>query len=178
MIEKLAGVERRHKYRLRIYEFDQKWVKLERKSKYSDYVSKDTGVISREDAVKFIDGHRKVLLNYENPALLSIYADMSKNHFVPACIVDYIREAYLLDFNNIRITFDKHLRRNQQNFNIFDEDMVTQPIMRDDIVVLEIKYNYFLPEWIKTMLNLDSFQRSAISKYVMSRMPSDNWLFI
>ncbi len=176
--EKLAGVDRRDKYRLRIYEFDQDWVKLERKSKFDDYVSKDTGLISRRDAQALVDGDRSVLLDYDNPALTSIYADMARAHFRPVCVVDYIRDAYLLDFNNVRLTFDKHLRRNQQNFDLFDGDMVTQPIMRDEIVVLEIKYNHFLPEWIKTMLNLEVFQRSAISKYVMSRLPGDGWLFV
>ena len=100
VIEKLAGIDKRNKYRLRIYEFGQDWVKFERKKKLDDYIEKDTGVISRADALKVIEGDREVLLKYDNPMLNSIYFDLIQKHFRPVVVIDYYRDAYMMDFNN------------------------------------------------------------------------------
>ena len=75
--EKLAGVENRDKFRLRIYDTNQDWVKLERKRKYNNYVQKSTGVISKEDALELIHGNSDVLLKYDSSNLNSI-----RNNFV------------------------------------------------------------------------------------------------
>lgn len=176
--EKLDGIDYRDKYRLRIYDTKQDWVKFERKRKLTDYIEKDTGIISRADANKFIAGDRDILLKYDNGALNSIYFDFTRKHFWPVAMIDYYRDAYMMDFNNIRVTFDRDIRRSQENHDLFDSNIMTNPVIRDDIVVMEVKYNGFLPPWFTGMLNMERFQRSAISKYVMSRRQSTNFNFI
>ena len=54
MSDKLDGVMHRHKYRIRIYNFSDRIIRLERKSKQGDYISKLSCGISRELAEQII----------------------------------------------------------------------------------------------------------------------------
>lgn len=168
--EKLAGVEKRDKYRIRIYDFKQKWAKLERKRKHNKYVQKTTGIITKDEALKMIEGDYESLSKYNDQGINSIYFDLKRKYFKPVVIVDYIRDVFMLDYNQIRITFDKKLRVNDRNFNLFDKNFITEPIQRDDVIIMEIKFNNFLPSWFGNLLRFESATSSAISKYCMGRM--------
>lgn len=168
--EKLAGIEKRDKYRLRIYDFKQDWVKLERKKKENNYVIKTTAIITKKETEEIMKGNYNVLLKYKNKAHNSIYYDFKKKYFSPVVIVDYIREAYLLDYNNVRITFDKHLRGSTHDLRLFESNVLTRPLQRSDVIIMEVKFNHFLPPWFKTLFQFDSATVSAISKYCQSRM--------
>ena len=54
--EKIAGVGNRKKYRIRIYNFSDRVIKLECKSKYGDLISKQSVSIPRELADQLIAG--------------------------------------------------------------------------------------------------------------------------
>jgi len=168
--EKLAGIPIRSKYRLRIYKEKQDLIKIERKTKNQYHVIKDTGIISKEQAKQICNKNYNVLLENKNKNLNSIYFDMKQKYFRPVVIVDYIRDAYLLKYNQIRITFDKEIKIIPNKSDIFNFNLKTIPVFNPNIIILEIKYNHFLPEFVKKTLNLKNFVRSSISKYCTSRL--------
>lgn len=168
--EKLAGVEMRDKYRLRIYDCEQNWAKLERKRKHGNYVQKTSGILTKKEALDLIDGNYEILLRHKNKNLNSIYFDFKTKFFCPVVIVDYIRDAFTLDYNNIRITFDKHLRSNNQDLDLFCPAILTEPLQRDEVIIMEIKFNDCLPSWFTSLFKFESSTASAISKYCQSRM--------
>lgn len=176
--EKLAGVEKRDKYRLRIYDFDQEWAKFERKRKTNNYVNKTTTIITREEAQNIINGNFEDLLNYKKQETNSLYFDLKGKYYRPVVIVDYIRDAFILDYNNIRITFDKQLRNNDQDFDLFSPKITTEPLQPNEVIIMEIKFNNFLPPWFKNIFKLESATSSAISKYCQSRMRTREYFFI
>lgn len=175
--EKLSGIEFRDKYRLRIYYFDQDWVKLERKRKANDYVQKTTTIISKEDSYRVASGDFNCLLNYNKPAANQLYFDLAGKGFRPVVTVDYYREAYILDYNNIRISFDTGLSMSESNFNLFDSDMLTYPIQQKDVVIMEIKFDKFLPNWLNKIIQPESAVHSAISKYTNTRLRKNEYYF-
>lgn len=175
--EKLAGVEKRDKYRLRIYEFNQNWAKLERKRKVNNYVEKDTIILTREDAYNTIGGRYQKLLDTGDPNAETIYFDLKRSYKKPVVIIDYLRDAYMLDYNNIRITFDKNIRYNDTDLDIYNPDLTTIPIQKEHIIIMEIKFNNFLPDWFVKQLTLDSATYSAISKYCQSRLKTTEYYF-
>ncbi len=176
--EKLAGIEKRDKYRLRIYDCKQNWVKLERKRKNGNFVNKTTTIITKREALHIINGQYKELAkNYHNPDTYSIYYDFCQKYFHPVCIVDYYRDVFMLDYNDIRITFDKQLRCNNENYDLFNPHLFTEPLMRPEIIVMEIKFNHFLPAWFKNIIHLESVTASAVSKYCQSRMHTKEYYF-
>ena len=168
--EKLAGVEFRDKYRIRIYDCDQSWAKLERKRKNNKYVQKTSAIISREEAYRLMDGDCEFLLQKDDKGARSLYYDFKRKYLRPAVIVDYTRDVYKLDYNEIRITFDKCLRNNTVDFDLFNADLITHPLQRKDVIIMEVKFNSCLPSWFRDLLRFESATSSAISKYCQSRM--------
>lgn len=169
--DKLAGVEKRDKYRLRIYEFEQDWVKLERKRKLNNFVRKDSVVISREDAEAVASGNVDSLLKYVSTAAsIQLYHDLKRTFFRPAVLIDYTRDALKLDYNDIRITFDKQIACSTDHFSLFDPNTHMQFIQNPKVVIMEVKFNHFLPSWISNVLKPKSATNVAISKYTLSRL--------
>lgn len=168
--EKLAGVEHRDKLRLRIYDTEQDWVKLERKRKHNDYVNKSTVIITKDQAQKLIIGDADWLLGVGSRTSRSIYLDFKTRFMRPVAIVDYDREVYMMDYNEIRITFDKRLRANVTDLDLFSDKVTTVPLVPDEVIIMEVKFNGFLPPWFSDLLRLNNGARSAVSKYAQSRM--------
>ena len=95
---------------------------------------------------------------------------MKNNLLRPRVIVDYRREAYVSPFENVRITFDKDLKAGLWLTDIFNPHAPTMPVLEPGTMVLEVKFNRYLPVFIKTVLNnVNAAQRSAVSKYVLCR---------
>jgi hypothetical protein len=88
-------------------------------------------------------------------------------------IVDYIREAYIYPIGNVRISFDRELSTPLNSIAIFDKNIPSVHVLDTSIVILEIKFNEILPEFIKLLLQIDIKQRDAISKYLICRQYPD-----
>ncbi len=168
--EKLDGIEFRDKYRLRIYGTDMNWAKFERKRKWNNFVKKTSVKVTRVEAEQIIRGEYDCLLAQKSADAVSIYFDLKRKYFRPVVIVDYIRDVYKLNYNEIRITFDKHLRANTQDFRLFSPDVVTHPLQRVDVIEMEVKFNTCLPSWFRDFPCFDSAVNVAISKYCHGRM--------
>lgn len=168
--EKLDGIELRDKYRLRIYDTNLEWAKLERKRKVNNFVQKSSVTVTKEEAEEIISGNYDCLLEKKSKDAVSIYFDLKRKYFRPTVIVDYIRDVYKMNYNEIRITFDKHLRANTEDFRLFSNDVITHPLQRDDVIEMEVKFNTCLPSWFKDFLNFESSVNMAISKYCHGRI--------
>ncbi|MCP5107665.1 MAG: polyphosphate polymerase domain-containing protein [bacterium] len=167
--DKEIGIKTRKKIRLRIYNVEQPWVKIEIKNKYEQYMLKETAALSRDEARALIRGEKEVLLNHGNPTLNRVFYYMAKDLYKPAVIIDYEREAYVGSIQDIRITFDKNIRASGVDFDIFNPDLNMQPVFEYPTMVVEVKYNRFMPSWIKEMLAGFHSERYAISKYCLGR---------
>ena len=168
--EKLEGIEKRKKYRLRIYGKENGLVKFEIKNKLNNSILKETAIIKKEDALKVLNQEYDRLLSYNDLTLNKIYCEFIKYKYHPVVLVDYEREAYTWPINNIRITFDKNLSRNTINLNMFDQQIIKERILDQNLVIMEIKFEHYIPEWITDIFRSVSFVNSAISKYCISRM--------
>ena len=168
--EKMAGIEKRAKYRLRLYDINTKKVKFEIKSKFNDCIVKETAIISREDAIEMQNMNYEVMLKYNNPVLNKAYKEFKKSPYYPVVLTDYLREAFIGDFNKIRITFDRFLKSTPLQLDLFKKEPLMIKQLKKGEVIMEIKYNNFMPEPIKRLLQLPSFERSAISKYCIGRL--------
>lgn len=168
--EKLEGTELRDKYRIRIYDCQSDWAKLERKRKNNQYVNKSSLLISKKEVYQLIEGDCDFLLQKSDATARTLYFDFKQKYLRPVVVVDYHRDVYKLDYNEIRITFDKRLRNNTENFDIFDPNLITNPLQREEVVEMEVKFNHCLPSWFKDLLHFESATSLAISKYCQGRM--------
>ena len=167
--EKIAGVGNRKKYRMRIYNFSDRVIKLECKSKYGDLISKQSVSIPRELADQLIAGDPDGLQRMRHPLLHDVYREMRTRLLRPVVIVDYVREAYIHPAQDVRITFDKMLRTGLYSSDMFTPMLPTFPVFDDPVEILEVKYNEFLPTYIQSLISGVTAQRSAVSKYTWCR---------
>ena len=73
---------------------------------------------------------------------------------------------------NVRITFDKNLRAGL-DFDILNPDIPTVRAMQEGVLVMEVKYDDFLPKYIKTLIQPAAANHMAVSKYILCRKAKD-----
>lgn len=169
-MDKLDGLKDRKKIRLRIYNLKKEAVKLEMKEKRGQYQRKRTLSISKEMSKEMIKGNYNQLLGYDNPLAKELYCILQQGVYKPKCIVEYNRYAYIGHENNVRITLDGKIAFSEAKYDLFSERLGLSPVGMNTI--LEVKYDHFLPYYIKDFLNLADKKEVAFSKYTMARQIS------
>ncbi|MDL2220395.1 polyphosphate polymerase domain-containing protein [Eubacteriales bacterium OttesenSCG-928-N14] len=167
--QKIAGEDDRDKVRIRIYDFSDYTIKLERKQKKGQYISKDSCSITRQEYLDLLEGNPESLLDFSDAPRGFVFAAMRTKKLRPVRVVDYYREAYTYPIEDVRITFDRDLKAGYETFDIFDQEMFTVPKLETGMLIMEVKFNNYLPEFIRDIMQIDSFERRAISKYTICR---------
>ncbi len=170
LFQKQSGFLHRRKFRLRTYgDPDAETVKFEIKAKHGQLVRKDSITINRHDAEQVMAGNYGVLLDYEEPVLNDIYATFMSRYYQPKVIVEYTRLAFTMPVSNIRITFDMNLRTNINHLDLFSRVSDSMPVVLEGKQIMEVKFDEFLPGYLKNVLSCASAERMAISKYTLAR---------
>lgn len=169
--EKIDGVLYRKKYRIRIYNNDSSFIRLERKWKHNNMTSKDQLKISKENCINLLtnqfDNIDKELLN--NSLMKEFITDIKVFGLKPSVIVDYKRLAYTYPISEVRITFDERIKSGLYNCNLFNMNRITYDVIDNNEVVLEVKFNEVLPEHISIILQTIPMYRQAVSKFALCR---------
>lgn len=167
--EKLAGIELRRKIRLRCYDPMADFAMLEMKQKQGANQLKRSLRVSREDAIELTRGNYSPLLKYDEPFAAECYALMTYRCYRPKTIVEYNRKAFIAKENKIRITFDNNIVSTESSFELFDPSLNMNPVLDKYDVVLEVKFNGFLLDYIKRLINPADRSELSVSKYVLAR---------
>jgi hypothetical protein len=174
LFEKDAGVFRRDKYRIRIYNKSDSPIKLERKSKYGQYIGKEAASLNRFQYDQIMANDITFLLKSGNRLMIDFYFLYVNRLMRPKVIVDYDREAYVCKNGEVRITFDKMVRAGMNSNDIFTSNLVTVNVFQEPVMILEVKYNEFLPENIRMLFQTTGPRSIAFSKYVICRELKNN----
>ena len=92
--EKIDGLEKREKYRIRIYNYDDSFIRLERKEKNRDLTHKEQTIITKEQCLDFMKGIFPDLDDIDDKLLRDFIVKYKLNEIRPSVIVDYRRLAY------------------------------------------------------------------------------------
>ncbi len=165
--DKVDGINLRKKIRLRVYSTNQETAKLELKQKEGDLQRKQSLTISKDVALHMINGNYAPLLEMKNEFAEKIYYMLQSGYYRPKCLLSYQRFAFVENINKIRITFDTDIKYTDCDFRLFEDCIIMTPYIHDPI--LEVKYDGYLFDYIRKLLeNLDS-QQCSISKYIIAR---------
>lgn len=164
--QKLMGVYSRKKWRIRIYNYSDSKIVLERKKKNGNYIYKESADITREEFEKILNNDFLFLLDKDKNLYKEFYYECMTNLLRPKVIVDYNRIPLVQDEGTVRITFDSDIRAAVGSFDIFDSKLPQFSACEADYLVLEVKYTEFIPQMIKELLPLDGQEFTAFSKYV------------
>ena len=166
--EKLDGVDRREKFRLRCYGDGPAWLKLEKKYKIKGLCGKRSARLSRREAEDLLAGAYGFLLRREEPLLRELYSKLRGSALAPRTVVCYDREAFLYAPGNVRITLDRNIRTglSTQGFLLPDR-LALKPL--EGYTVLEVKYDAFLPDLVRMAVQIPDRRAGACSKYALCR---------
>ncbi|WP_195574527.1 polyphosphate polymerase domain-containing protein [Paenibacillus sp. 1001270B_150601_E10] len=175
--EKLGGIRDRAKYRIRIYNKQDQIIHFEKKIKFKDYIAKVKEPLTREMHDQIMAGHYDILRCPDRPLLMEIHQEITQRLLRPKVIVDYVREPFICENGNVRITFDKELRTGLHNVNLFDPKLETIRALDHNLIILEVKYDQYLPAYIQAALQLEGLNRQSASKYVICRkyLKTNTW---
>lgn len=167
--EKIDGVSRREKFRIRYYNGDTSLIHLEKKSKLNGLGNKQTAVLTLQEAQALVDGDMGWMLSHPHGLVRELYAKMRLYGLRPKTIVDYTREPFFYAPGNVRVTLDYDIRTGLGCTDFLNPCCVTVPA-GDAPILLEVKWDSFLPDIIRDALQLPGRRAFAFSKYAQCRI--------
>ena len=157
--EKLMGVDRKGKVRIRTYNDSVCEYKLELKLKKGDYVKKQSIMITPKVLDEVLD---------DSTVINRYFKGVSAKVLKPKVIVSYDRKVLLYPFSDIRFTFDYDVRSSVSNRPDLRQNQLYAAIFSEPTIIFEVKYSHEIPEHLKRIL-MEFGVQSSISKYTVSR---------
>lgn len=167
--EKIDGVSRREKFRIRYYNGNTGLIHLEKKSKLAGLCNKQSADLTKQEVEKLLQGDLEWMLAADRPLLWELYAKMQMQQLRPKTVVDYTREPFVYAPGNVRVTLDHDIRTSLSCTDFLDPECITVPA-GDHPIILEVKWDEFLPDIIRSAVQLPGRRESAFSKYAQCRI--------
>lgn len=167
--EKLDGVCVREKFRIRFYNGDTRFIRLERKNKWNSLGSKQSALLTVKEAQAIADGNLDWMQAHPDGLVREFYVKMRTKGLLPKTIVDYTREPFVYAPGNVRVTFDYDIRTGLGSTDFLNADCIMIPA-GDAPIILEVKWDAFLPDIIRDAIWLPGRRAEAFSKYAQCRI--------
>ena len=167
--EKLDGVSRREKFRLRLYDGDTSLIHLEKKYKAAGLGGKLSAELTRDETQRLLDGDTLWMRVDERELVRELYAKMTTQGLRPKTVVEYTREPFIYGPGDVRVTLDYHIRTALSDTKLLDPGLVTVPVPEDPALA-EVKDTAFLPQLIRDLVELPGRRAGAFSKYAQCRL--------
>lgn len=164
--EKVDGVQWREKFRIRYYNDDLSFITLEKKIKHNDLCMKIGARLMQDEYKKILLEPGGWMLNHPEPLVRELYCKMKMQQLKPRVLVSYVREPYIYAAGNVRVTFDSDIQTSLFEPSFTDGNLTG--IRATDApgdMILEVKFDAFLPEIIVHLLQSEGLRRQAFSKY-------------
>lgn len=164
--EKKNGVSQREKFRIRYYNDDFSFLTLEKKIKHNDLCMKLDAALSEQECRSLLAGDTHWMLQHPAELVRELFCKMQSQQLRPRVLVSYVREPYIYAAGNVRVTFDSCIRTSLYHQAFFEPQVQDISALDEPgSLILEVKYDAFLPEIIALLLQTEGIRQSAFSKY-------------
>lgn len=164
------GVDRRSKYRIRIYNGSDQYIHLEKKSKLRGMNQKEGCRITREQCLALMHNQIDMSVFDTYPPLLQEFILQIKTKgMAPKVIVEYDRKPYVYAIGNVRVTLDRNIRSSSDVMSFLEPNLYGRQIMPQGRQLLEVKYDALLPDHIYRTVQMKDLSRTSFSKYYLCR---------
>ena len=167
--EKIDGVSRREKFRIRYYNGNTSCIHLEKKSKIAGLGRKDMADLTAQQAQAIVDGDLAWMAEETQPLITELYGKIRAQRLRPRTIVDYTREPFVYGPGNVRVTLDYNIRTGLSCTDFLNTECPTIAVP-DDPAILEVKWDAYLPDVVRQIVQLPGRHVGAFSKYAACRM--------
>lgn len=166
--EKLDGVNERRKFRIRYYDDDLSYIMLECKLKQDGVGRKLQERLTAEQVQRILQGDIDWMMDERRPLLAVLYVQMRSRGLRPKTVVAYRRIPYVYGPGNVRVTIDWDIRTGPPR-EFLNPNGLTLPV-EENVTLLEVKWDEYLPSVIRQAAALMSRSPSAFSKYAACRV--------
>lgn len=166
--EKLDGIKNRDKYRIRYYNDDTGFIHLEKKSKRGNLCVKQSALMKAEQVQALLEGDVGWMKASGDSLVRELFYKMQQDGLRPVTLVDYERDPFTYPAGNVRVTLDHHLRTSLYCSEFLNPDCVTIPAGED--IILEVKWDAYLPDIVRDVVQLQNRRAAAFSKYAACRI--------
>ena len=167
--EKIDGINIREKFRIRYYNNDTSFIRLEKKSKINGLCNKQVTILTEEQVRQILENNISWMVKSEDKIIQELYGKIRNQNLKPKTIVDYIREPFIYKPGNVRITIDSNIRTGLTSTDFLNPNCVTVPVSNSPII-LEVKWDEYLPSIISDIIQIGSCRSQAFSKYAAARV--------
>lgn len=155
------GLSERWKYRIRFYNYDDSYIKLEKKYKINGLTNKKSIRITKEQFYDIFS--RKIKINKNNNSLLNEFIIKMGTEFLrPIICIEYDRIPFIYKLGDVRITLDYNIRYTDKYTELFNSNKKVYYLQNK---ILEIKYNELIPDFIRFRLELNHLEQTSFSKF-------------
>ncbi|MBO4458727.1 MAG: polyphosphate polymerase domain-containing protein [Butyrivibrio sp.] len=164
--EKVDGIQKREKFRIRYYNDDFSFITLEKKIKSDKLCLKCSARLTEDECRDILSGNLEFMRTHKNDLVKELYAKMHYQYLKPRVLVSYVREAYIYPPGNVRVTFDSQIRT-----SLFTRKFLTKEVKdisatdKPQDMILEVKYDAFMPGLIQDLIQVPGLRQQAFSKY-------------
>ena len=165
--DKVDGVNYRAKYRIRFYNYDPSILKLEKKEKLGNLTRKTAQTITKNDARALEFALTGGCPDTKEGLVEELRIQFVSKGLRPRVLVDYDRTPFICRDGNTRITLDENVRTRPYIAHLFASPRAMVPAMDADHVILEVKFDDFIPQYLLDALADIPRVNMAISKFAM-----------
>ncbi len=163
------GTDPREKYRIRIYNNNTDRISLECKRKERGKTLKTSCKLSKEQVEDIVQGIPLKCGSNTDPLLLKFIDSQHSRNLKPKTIVEYKRVPYVYKSGNVRVTFDSQLASSTYVVKFLEGNFPRRPVMPIGKLLLEVKFDEFLPDYLYDIMQLNNLTQTAFSKYYLCR---------
>ncbi len=163
------GTDPREKFRIRIYNNSTDRISLECKRKERGKTLKSSCLISVGQVREILEGKVLAVTEDSDPLLKKFAVLQAERNLKPKVIVEYDRLPFVYKAGNVRITLDSQLSSSTDVTHFLDGGYSKRPVMPVGQLLLEVKFDAFLPDWLYASLQLNNLTQTAFSKYYLCR---------
>lgn len=167
--DNINGTDPREKFRIRIYNADSSYIKLELKQKNRGKTKKQSCVLTKDMCIRIIQGKNLSMNEIDSPVYRKFCLQQNTRLLRPKVIVEYDRFPYVYKDGNVRITFDLNVRSSSQIKDFFEPIIVSRPVMPINQHILEVKFDDYIPDFIYQTVQIDKLRQTTYSKYSICR---------
>ncbi|MDO5844254.1 MAG: polyphosphate polymerase domain-containing protein [Methanocorpusculum sp.] len=168
--EKLFGIKEREKFRIRLYNNYESFIRLEKKTKINTLSSKISCFVTKEECEKIISGDIEWMRESKRALLLELYTKMKYQQLRTKTIVDYDRECFIYRPGNVRVTLDTNISTGISSTDMFNKNTPMIKTHGTPVIIMEVKFDNYLPTLIREMVQLPNRRVTAFSKYAVARI--------
>ena len=167
LLANYEGLSFREKFRIRRYNGDNATLHLEKKIKHGGLGTKLSAPITAAELDALRHGGTGWMIKRDNALLRELYVRMKTEGLRPKTLVCYRREPFVYGPGNVRVTFDYDIRSGVCSTELLDGAVLVPA--NPGLVLMEVKWDGYLPDIIRDILQEGSLRVSAFSKYASCR---------